>query len=85
MDYTPLRISTVKPLKSLTFDLYIHFKNHYLCYAKRGDQLTEDKYGKLKVQKFAKFFDQIALFCERMSNSQKKQMICSFAHFWKAT
>ena len=56
MDYTPLRISTVKPLKSLTFDLYIHFKNHYLCYAKRGDQLTEDKYGKLKVQKFAKFF-----------------------------
>lgn len=56
MDFTPLRISTVKPLKSLTFDLYIFFKEQYLCYVKRGDQLTEDKYGKLKSQKIAKFF-----------------------------
>ncbi|MDD4973962.1 MAG: HD domain-containing protein [Bacteriovorax sp.] len=56
MDYTPLRISTVKPLKSLTFDLYIFFKDQYLCYVKKGEQLTEDKYTKLKVQKIAKFF-----------------------------
>ena len=56
MDYTPLRISTVKPLKSLTFDLYIFFKDQYLCYVKKGDQLTEEKYTKLKVQKIAKFF-----------------------------
>ncbi len=56
MDYTPLRISTVKPLKSLTFDLYIFFKEQYLCYVKSGDQLTEEKYTKLKVQKVAKFF-----------------------------
>jgi HD-GYP domain-containing protein (c-di-GMP phosphodiesterase class II) len=56
MDYTPLRISTVKPLKSLTFDLYIFFKEQYLCYVKSGDQLTEEKYTKLKVQKMAKFF-----------------------------
>lgn len=56
MDFTPLRISTVKPLRSLTFDLYIFFKDQYLCYAKRGEQLTADKYGKLKTQKIAKFF-----------------------------
>lgn len=56
MDYTPLRISTVKPLKSLTFDLYIFFKEQYLCYVKNGEQLTEDKYAKLKLQKIAKFF-----------------------------
>lgn len=56
MDFTPLRISTVKPLRSLTFDLYIFFKDQYLCYAKKGEQLTEEKYGKLKIQKIAKFF-----------------------------
>lgn len=56
MDFTPLRISTVKPLKRLTFDLYIFFKEHYLCYLKKGEQLSEDKYSKLKVQKIAKFF-----------------------------
>ncbi|MBC7538762.1 MAG: HD domain-containing protein [Bacteriovorax sp.] len=56
MDYTPLRISTVKPLKILTFDLYIFFKDQFLCYVKKGEQLTEDKYTKLKVQKVAKFF-----------------------------
>jgi HD-GYP domain-containing protein (c-di-GMP phosphodiesterase class II) len=56
MDFTPLRISTVKPLRDLTFDLYIHFKEQYLCYAKKGEQLSVDKFGKLKTQKIAKFF-----------------------------
>ncbi len=56
MDFTPLRISTVKPLRGLNFDLYIYFKEQYICYAKRTEQLTEEKYGKLKTQKIAKFF-----------------------------
>lgn len=56
MDFTPLRITTVKPQRSLTFDLYIFFKEQYLCYAKRGTTLSEDKYQKLKIQKIAKFF-----------------------------
>lgn len=56
MEYTPLRITTVKPLRDLTFDLYIYFKDQYLCYAKRGEQLSEDKFLKLKGQKIAKFF-----------------------------
>ncbi len=56
MDYTPLRISTVKPLRTLTFDLYIYFKDNFLCYAKNGEQLSEEKYLKLKTQNIAKFF-----------------------------
>ena len=56
MEFTPLRITTVKPLRDLTFDLYIYFKDQYLCYAKRGEQLSEDKFLKLKAQKIAKFF-----------------------------
>ena len=56
MDFTPLRISTVKPLRDLNFDLYIYFKEQFLCYAKRGEQLSEEKFQKLKVQKIAKFF-----------------------------
>lgn len=56
MDFTPLRISTVKPLRGLTFDLYIYFKDQYLCYAKNGEQLSDEKYQKLKSQNIAKFF-----------------------------
>ena len=54
-DYIPLRISTVKPIKSLTIDLNILFKEQYLCYVEKGEQLTEDKYTKLKIQKVAFF------------------------------
>lgn len=56
MEFTPLRISTVKPLRFLTFDLYIYFKETYLCYAKTGETLSEEKYQKLKTQQIAKFF-----------------------------
>ena len=56
MEFTPLRISTVKPLHELTFDLYIFFKEQFLCYAKRGESLTEEKFQKLRAQKIAKFF-----------------------------
>lgn len=56
MEFTPLRITTVKPLRDLTFDLYIHFKEQYLCYAKRGEKLSEEKFLKLKAQKIAKFY-----------------------------
>lgn len=56
MEFTPLRITTIKPNRSLTFDLFIFFKEQYLCYSKSGEQLTEEKYQKLKTQKIAKFF-----------------------------
>lgn len=56
MDFTPLRITTIKPNRALTFDLYIYFKDQYLCYSKRGDILFEEKYQKLRSQQIAKFF-----------------------------
>lgn len=56
MAYTPLRISTVKPNRELTFDLYIFFKETYLRYSQTGESLTDEKFGKLKIQNIAKFF-----------------------------
>jgi HD-GYP domain-containing protein (c-di-GMP phosphodiesterase class II) len=56
MGFTPLRITTVKPQRDLTFDLYIFFKDQYLCYAQRGAQLSDEKFQKLKTQKIAKFY-----------------------------
>ncbi|MEE3079159.1 MAG: HD domain-containing phosphohydrolase [Bdellovibrionota bacterium] len=54
--YTPLRISTVKPNRELTFDLYIYFKETYLKYQDSGSSIETEKYGKLKAQKIAKFY-----------------------------
>ena len=56
MAYTPLRISTVKPKRELTFDLYIFYKDSYLIYSERGSEIEEEKYSKLKKQKIAKFY-----------------------------
>lgn len=56
MDFTPMRISTVKPQKSLTFDLFINLENQYLCYIKKGELIPAEKYIKLRAQKIAKFF-----------------------------
>ncbi|MDD0851923.1 HD domain-containing protein [Halobacteriovorax sp. GB3] len=56
MGYTPLRISTVKPNRELSFDLYIFFKETYLRYTERGTQIADEKYNKLKKQKIAKFY-----------------------------
>lgn len=56
MAYTPLRISTVKPSRLLTFDLYIFFKETYLKYQEKGTSIEEEKYSKLKAQKIAKFY-----------------------------
>lgn len=56
MAYTPVRISTVKPNRLLTFKLFIFFKEQYLTYAENGSQIEEEKYSKLKKQKVAKFY-----------------------------
>ncbi len=56
MDFVPLRITTVKAEQSLTFDLYIYFKDQYLCYASKGNTLSDDKLQKLINQKVAAFF-----------------------------
>ena len=51
MDFTPLRISTIKPGKEITFDLYIFFKEQFLKYLENGKALNEDLLLKLKKQK----------------------------------
>ncbi len=56
MAYTPLRISTIKPTRELTFDLYIFFKETFLKYQENGTSIEEEKYAKLKKQKIAKFY-----------------------------
>ncbi|ATH08537.1 hypothetical protein BIY24_11420 [Halobacteriovorax marinus] len=56
MAYTPLRISTIKPNRELTFPLYIFFKEQYIPYAAKGTSIEEEKYKKLRKQKIAKFY-----------------------------
>ncbi len=56
MSFTPLRISTIRPTKTLTFDLFINFKEQYLCYANFGKTLKDSQILKLKKQKIARFY-----------------------------
>ncbi len=56
MAYTPLRISTIKPDRDLSFDLYIFYKERFLKYLDLGKCLNNDQLAKLKTQKIAKFY-----------------------------
>src|SRR3989339_227793 len=55
-DFTPLRISTIKPNTQILFNLYIYFKDHFLLYKENGLTIGEDLFKKLKEQKIARFF-----------------------------
>ncbi len=55
MAYSPLRISTIKPQKILPFNLYIFFRDTYLCYKETGKTIEEELLLKLKKQRVAKF------------------------------
>lgn len=74
MEFVPLRITTVKAETELTFDLYIYFKEHYLCYASKGKSLTPDKLSKLIKQDVADFFipasqvDNVTIFMDKALN-----------------
>lgn len=56
MNYSPLRINTIKAERQITFHLYVHFKDQYLLYFQPGDAIPKDKFKKLKKQKIAKFY-----------------------------
>lgn len=56
MDYTPLRISTIRPYKKITFDLHINYKEKFLKYIENGKELDNERLAKLKKQEIAKFF-----------------------------
>lgn len=55
-DYLPLHIESVLPERPLSFDLFIFFKETYLCYTPKGQPLSTDKLNKLREQTIAKFF-----------------------------
>lgn len=56
MEYVPLRISTVGANSELTFDLYIFFKDQYLCYVPKGKSIDEEKLEKLIHQSITDFY-----------------------------
>lgn len=55
MSYSPVRISTIKPQKLLPFNLYIFFRDTYICYKETGKTVEDELLLKLKKQRVAKF------------------------------
>lgn len=55
-NYSPIRISTIKPILATTFEVHMLYKETYIRYAETGAQFDMDKLKKLKKQKMAKFF-----------------------------
>ncbi len=55
-DFTPLRISTIKPNTRIMFNLYINFKDQFLLYKENGLAIGDTLFKKLKDQKIARFF-----------------------------
>ena len=55
-NFIPLQIATIVPEKEITFDLFIYFKETYLCYLEKGHSLHPEKLDKLRTQKIARFY-----------------------------
>lgn len=56
MKYSPVRVSTIKTEKALTFDLHLYFRETYVVYKQYGDTIEKEKIKKLRKQKVGKFF-----------------------------
>lgn len=56
MNYTPVRISTLKAQKEIPFGVYIFFKERHLLYIRAGSQIESPKFKQLRKQKITKFF-----------------------------
>lgn len=56
LDFTPVRITTIKAEREVPFSLFIFFKDQYLEYLTPGKAIEKDKYKKLRRQKITKFF-----------------------------
>jgi len=54
--YTPVRITTIKAERAVSFPVYIHFKEQYLEYLKPEASIDKEKYKKLRKQKLTKFY-----------------------------
>lgn len=56
IQYTPVRITTIKAQRVVNFPVFIHFKDHYLEYLAPNNSIEVDKYKKLRKQKITKFY-----------------------------
>jgi HD-GYP domain-containing protein (c-di-GMP phosphodiesterase class II) len=56
LNYTPLRITTLKPDRDIPFGLFIYFKEQYIEYLIAGHAIEKDKFKKLRKQKISKFY-----------------------------
>ncbi len=56
LTYTPVRITTIKSNRKVSFPVYIFFKDQYLEYVSPGNSIEKEKYNKLRKQKITKFF-----------------------------
>jgi putative nucleotidyltransferase with HDIG domain len=58
--FTPVRITTIKADRQVSFPVFIYFKEQYLEYIQSGQSIEKEKYKKLRKQKITKFFIQDA-------------------------
>lgn len=56
LTYTPVRITTIKAEREVSFPVFIFFKDQYLEYVAPGSSIEKEKYQKLRKQKITKFF-----------------------------
>lgn len=56
MDYVPVRVSTLRGDQQTEFDLYIHLRERYVLYVRRGDSFEGDRLNRLKEKKLRKMY-----------------------------
>lgn len=56
MNYVPIRLSTLRALENLDFDIYVPLPEKHLLYVRKGDFFEEDQMARLKRKKVRKLF-----------------------------
>jgi len=56
LKYTPVRICTLLPSKSLPFSLYIELNDRFVLYVRKGDNLTDERLKKLNENDIKNLF-----------------------------
>ena len=56
MEYVPVRVSTLRGDQKIDFDLFIHLRERYVLYIRRGDSFEGDRLVRLKEKKLRKMY-----------------------------
>lgn len=51
MEYTPVRVSTLRGDQKIDFDLYVKLPTKYIHYAREGSQFNKERIIRLKEKK----------------------------------